>query len=96
VPSLLPVETCVLSLTNCCMAAFDNYDLFEGCSMEICLMVMPSVVWRLFAGFVYLARLLILFQGAYSLCLFKGVCSLSLVCTCLYILTCWFPALFHF
>jgi hypothetical protein len=29
--------------------------------------------------------------------LFKGACSLcSLICTCLYILTCWFPALFHF
>jgi hypothetical protein len=27
----------------------------------------------------------------------KGTCSLcSLICTCLYILTCWFPALFRF
>jgi hypothetical protein len=29
--------------------------------------------------------------------LFKGACSLCLfICICLYILTCWFPALFHF
>jgi hypothetical protein len=70
--------------------------LFEGCSVEMCLMAISFVVWCLFVGYVYLVRLLILFQGACFLCLFKGVCSLSLVCTCLYILTCWFLALFHF
>jgi hypothetical protein len=50
-PSLLPAETCVLSLTS---------------SVEMCLMAIPSVVWRLFIGCVYLAKLLILFQGACS------------------------------
>jgi hypothetical protein len=57
--------------------------------------------WRLFVDFFKLAGFAIFVQGACSLFgyirLFKGACSLcSLICTCLYILTCWFPALFHF
>jgi hypothetical protein len=45
--------------------------------------------------------LLSLFTGACSLfgcvCLFRGACSFcSLICTCLYTLICWFPALFYF
>jgi hypothetical protein len=55
------------------------------------------VVWRLLVDFVacWFCHFV---QGACSFFgLFNGAYSLrSLVCTCLYILTCWFPALFHF